>query len=106
MENYHHRAELIIDLQDRGYDQDFVIDNHGILNIQQSELLAPEEFEVTETHLVSERPSEGGCFMVCGIKSIHSDIKGILVTPYGRLFQGLSSHLWAKFSSSITIDAL
>lgn len=105
MESYNNRADLIIDLQSRGYDQDFILENEGILNIQQSEFLPPDEFEITETHHLPGAAAYKDNFIIYGVKSVHSDIKGILVTSYSRLAQGISIHLWSKLSRSIHIEA-
>jgi len=105
MESHNNKTGLIIDLQNRGYDQDFILANEGILNIQNEELLPPEEFEITETHQFSGLSGPKDNFIIYGIMSVHSDIKGILITSYARLLDGVSIHLWSKLSRTIQVDA-
>ena len=100
MKNDQNPTELIIDLQERGYDQDFIIQNEGILYIQQNELFPPEEFEIIETHRFESR-FRNDDFIIYAISVIHGDIKGILMTPLSTYNKGISLHLWSKLANSI-----
>jgi hypothetical protein len=101
MENYNDIAETIIDLQLRGYDQDFVIKNEHILCVQDSELISPDDFEVIDTYKFErgKRPKDN--YVIYAIRSIHNDLKGILLTSYGTFSNGLSIHLWSKLAANL-----
>jgi hypothetical protein len=101
MENFSSRAELIIDLQDRGYDHDFIIYNEGILCVQGNELIGPDDFEIAETHHFESKNGSGDNFIIYAINLLHSDAKGILMTSFSTYNRGVSIHLWCKLSGSI-----
>ena len=46
------RSSIIIDLQERGYELDFILDNGAITCVQDNSLTQPGCFEVTEKHLI------------------------------------------------------
>jgi hypothetical protein len=98
MENFHNKTEVIIDLQQRGYDQDFVLNNEHLLYVQSSELIAPDDFEITETYRFDGKSRSRDNYVVYAVRSIHNDIKGILMTSYSAFSHGLSIHLWSKLA--------
>src|SRR3569623_654156 len=101
MENYSNIAEAIIDLQLRGYDQDFVIKNEHILCVQDSELISPDDFEVIGAYKFERSKRLRDNYVVYAIRSIHNDLKGILMTSYGAFTKGLSIHLWSKLGADL-----
>jgi hypothetical protein len=101
MENYHNRAEAIIDLQNRGYDQDFVIKNEHILYVQDSELINPDDFEVIEAYKFDGARRQRDNYVIYAIRSMHNDLKGILMTSYSAFSKGLSIHLWSKLAANL-----
>jgi hypothetical protein len=101
MENYSNIAEAIIDLQHRGYDQDFVIKNEHILCVQDSELISPDEFEVISAYKFERGKRLRDNYVIYAIRSMHNDLKGILLTSYGAFTKGLSIHLWSKLAADL-----
>lgn len=101
MENYLDKTALIIDLQNRGYDQDFILKNEGIFNLQQNEVLPPEEFEITETYIPPAGSKPGKNLIIYAIHAVHSDLKGILAISYAACERGMSIHLWSKLSQQL-----
>lgn len=99
MEDYHNRTAAIIDLQKRGYVRDFVITNEHILCIQDSELIGPDDFEKTATYKFATRQRMRDKYVIYGIRLIHNDQKGILMTSYSAFSMGLSIHLWSKLAA-------
>jgi hypothetical protein len=100
MKNDQNQTDLIIDLQERGYDLDFIIQNDGILCIQQNELFPPEDFEIAETHHFPGK-FRSCDFIIHAISLMHSDGKGILMTTFNSYSKGVSLHLWSKLAESI-----
>jgi len=101
MESYNNIAEAIIDLQLRGYDQDFVIKNEHILCVQDSELISPDDFEVINAYKFGKGKKPKDNYVIYAIRSIHNDLKGILLTSYGTFSSGLSIHLWSKLAANL-----
>lgn len=101
METYANKTLAIIDLQQRGYDQDFALTNEGIIYIQQSELLRPEDFEITETYRFEYTKHLNDRHIIYAIRSIEKDVKGILMTSYRGFETNISLHLWAKLAQPL-----
>jgi hypothetical protein len=101
MKNYSNIAEAIIDLQLRGYDQDFVIKNEHILCVQDSELISPDEFEVISAYKFERGKRLRDNYVIYAIRSMHNDLKGILMTSYAAFTKGLSIHLWSKLAADL-----
>ena len=101
MINSSKRADLIIDLQNRGYDRDFIIKNEGILCIQENDFIHPDGFEIVETHHFENRSGSGDHFVIYAISLLNSGAKGILMTTSGTYNRGLSIHLWFKLSDGL-----
>ena len=100
MDNFNNKAATIIDLQQRGYDQDFVLKNEYLLCVQCDELIAPDDFEITEVHRFDGRPRLRDNYVIYAVRSVHTDLQGILMTSYSTLTGGLSIHLWSKLAAS------
>ena len=101
MEHYATKAEAIIDLQRKGYDQDFILKSEGILCIQQSELIRPEEFEITGTYRFEGKSKLCDNYIIYAIRSVENDIKGILMTSFRGFENNISIHLWSKLASTL-----
>ena len=101
MENYATKTEAIIDLQQKGYDQDFILKSEGILCIQQNELIRPEEFEITGTYRFDGKRRRSDSYTIYAIRSVENDIRGILMTSFSGFENNISIHLWAKLAGSL-----
>ena len=101
MENYATKTEAIIDLQKRGYDQDFILKSEGILCVQQNELIRPEEFEITGTYRFEGKSKLCDNYIIYAIRSVENDIKGILMTSFRGFENNISIHLWSKLASTL-----
>lgn len=101
MENYATKTEAIIDLQERGYDQDFVLKSEGILCIQQNELVRPEAFEITETYRFEGKRRPYDNYIIYAVRSVENDFKGILMTSFKGFENNISIHLYSKLARSL-----
>jgi len=101
MENYANKTEAIIDLQSRGYDQDFILKSEGILCIQQNELIRPEEFEITGTYRFEDKGRYCDKYIIYAIRSFENDLKGILMTSFRGFENNISIHLWSKLAGAL-----
>jgi hypothetical protein len=101
MKNYNSKAEVIISLQERGYDNDFILKNECILCVQQSELISPDEFEITETYRFDGARRPNNNFVIYEIRSLNNDINVILMTSYSALAKGMSIHLLSKLEANL-----
>jgi hypothetical protein len=96
--SYQNKTDAIIDLQERGYDHDFILKNEYIHCVQQSQSICPDDFEVAEAYRFEGKSDN--C-IIYAIRSLNNDIKGILMTSYGTLTKGLSIHLWSKLANNL-----
>jgi hypothetical protein len=101
MENYATKTEAIIDLQKRGYDQDFILKSEGILCIQRNELIKPEEFEITATYRFVGKRRLCDNYIIYAIRAAENDIRGILMTSFRGFENNISIHLWAKLAGGL-----
>jgi hypothetical protein len=101
MKNYPDKIKAIIDLQQRGYELDFIMKGEFLFCPQQNRLISPDEFEVTETYQFKENKGKVDMCVIYGIQSLQTDLKGILMTSYRAFSFGLSIHLWSKLSKSL-----
>jgi hypothetical protein len=99
--SYHNKTEAIIDLQERGYIYDFILQKENIYCVQQGELFCPDAFEIMEAYRIDGKKRMRDNYIVYAVWSLNSDLKGILMTPYSILLKGLSVHLWSKLANSI-----
>lgn len=90
MGNYTTKAEAIIYLQERGYDQDFVLNGEYFFYVQQGKLMKPDDFEIIEAYRVEGQPRLCDNYVIYGISAVNNDIKGILTTPYSGQAEKLS----------------
>ena len=99
MELANKKSSIIINLQERGYDVDFVLNKGSISCVQDKSLTKPEGFEITEKHLiVDNRCLESTC-VIFAVRLLDNDTKGILMTSYRHRRNTLkkSSHESQKF---------
>lgn len=104
----HHDDEqlinLIIDLQERGFNHDFIIENEYIRCLQCNELISPDNFEILETYHCKSSSKNNECSLVYAIRVINDDMKGILMSDYKSYIKGMSLRLWSKFNSVIRLN--
>ena len=103
MGNYTTKTEAIIALQERGYDQDFILKDEYLFYVQQSELMKPDDFEITEAYRFEGHRRSCDNYVIYGVRAIDNDIKGILMTPYSAYAKGVSIHLWSKLANNLKI---
>ena len=96
--------DMIIDLQERGFDHDFVINHEYICCLQYNAMIPPEDFDILETHLGTDSVKGRGNYILYGIRLKHHDIKGILMINNQSHNKGLSLNLWQKFNNEIVND--
>jgi hypothetical protein len=101
--SYASKAEAIIDLQERGYDYDFILKNECILCIQQSEDICPDDFEVTEAYRFDGESRMRDNYIIYAVRSLNHNLNGILMASYSRLTNGLSIHLWSKLANNLDL---
>jgi hypothetical protein len=101
MNCYKTKAKTIISLQERGYDNDFILKNEYLLCLQQCELINPDEFEITESYRFDGKPNLKDNFVIYAIRALNNDIRGILMTSYSALAEGISIHLWCKLATHL-----
>ena len=99
--DYHNKTEAIIDLQERGYDHDFILKNEHIQCVQQSQSICPDDFEVIEVIRFDGKRRMRDNYLIYAIKLLNNDVKGILMTPFSTLIKGLSIHLWSKLANNL-----
>lgn len=101
MKNLDSKAEVIIGLQNKGYELDFTLNNEFLRCVQDGELIGPDDFEIAETYLFEGEAQSGMPYVIYAISSLHNGIKGILMTSYSAFTQGLSIHLWSKLGAKL-----
>jgi len=80
MENINDKSETIINLQKRGYDQDFVLTNGNFLWVQRGEVIPFDNLEVANTYCFQKKTKIKNQCVIYAIRAIHEDLKGILMT--------------------------
>jgi hypothetical protein len=101
MENYDNKLDAIIGLQGRGYHLDFILKDENLLCLQEHELIGPDEFEISETYKFKETQGSSDTYVIYAIRSVHRDLKGILMTSFSAFNEGLGIHLWCKLSTTL-----
>lgn len=97
-------VNLIIDLQERGFNHDFVIENEHIRCLQYNELISPDDFEILETYHRRASNANDNCSLVYAIRLTNYDMKGILMSDYRSYIKGMSLRLWSKFNNVIRLN--
>ena len=90
-------VDVIIALQERGFNHDFVIENEHIRCLQYNELIAPDDFEILETHHCQHCNKYNHHSLLYAVRLMNYDVKGILMSNYQSYVKGMSMQLWAKF---------
>ncbi len=97
MKNQDEIIEIIIDLQEKGFDHDFIIANENIRCLQYDELIAPDDFDIVEMHFCNSKAKQHSNAIIYGIKLRNYDVKGILMSSFRSYTSGMSLQLWKKF---------
>jgi hypothetical protein len=93
--------DIIIDLQERGFDNDFILEQEHLRWLQYNEQIAPDDFEIIETHHCKGKPYHKDNAIIYAIQLRNYNAKGILLSNYKSYTKGLSLHLWTKFYNII-----
>lgn len=95
------KAQTIIDLQERGYDYDFVLDKEAIWCVQCDVPVYPDDFEIVEVHHCGAQLDESSSCVIYGIRLYNYDIKGIMMSRYKALYNGVSIRMWSKLNNAV-----
>lgn len=87
------RSAAIINLQERGYGADFIPAMENILCVQDSELISPQDFQVTESYLFGGGRSSRENYIICAVYALNSGLKGILMASCNAFGDGLPMYL-------------
>jgi hypothetical protein len=98
MEPYQNQIKTIIDLQNRGYDHDFILSQESIFCIQKNECMFPDEFDVIAVYRFGNDTLLTGERIIFAISSSNCDLRGILMTSDDNYSSGISIHLWSKLA--------
>jgi len=95
--------DIIIDLQERGFDHDFVLDHEHIRCLQYNEKISPDNFEILETHHCTDKGHLNfkSNYILYGIQLKDYNLKGILMSSHKSYSYGMSLQLWQKFNNEI-----
>jgi hypothetical protein len=104
MENFKNKAKAILDLQQRGYDQDFILAKENIYCIQRGNFFPPDNFEVTESYRFESKSRLKDSDIIYAIRSVRDGLKGILMISHSALAQGVSINLWSKLAFGLSVN--
>src|ERR1700694_1835983 len=90
--------DIIIDLQEKGFDHDFVLGHEYIRCLQYDVLIPPDDFDILEIRHCKEKVYLKNMAIIYAIQLKNYDIKGILMCNSKSYHCGLSIHLWKKIS--------
>lgn len=93
--------DTIIDLQQRRFDHDFILDHEHIRCLQYNERIVPDDFEILETHLCGNGSHVKENYILYGIELKTYNIKGILMSNRSSFNYSVSLKLWRKFDNEI-----
>ena len=99
MKNYDTVTEAVSDLQKRGYTEDFVPHEKGILHVDKNYSLNPDDFKIDEVHRFEGETDPADETIVYAISSLHDDSRGILVNAYGMYSESWSNEMIAKLKT-------
>jgi hypothetical protein len=71
--------EAVIDLHERGFNQDFELTEHGVRWVQQKIFIPCSDCSVIEYHRIQPGGTSGTEVIILGILSASQSIKGILI---------------------------
>jgi hypothetical protein len=80
MKIYLNAREVIIDLHQRGYTEDFELNGNTLLWVQDGSVINSDEFSILECHRFLS--VHGDELVIFGVISLHTMSKGILITHY------------------------
>jgi len=90
--------DIIIDLYERGFDHDFVLEGEYIRCIQFNEVMIPNDFEVLETYSCDHKVYKQLNCILCGVQLVKHGIKGILMANQKSIVAEGSFQLMKKIS--------
>jgi hypothetical protein len=93
--------DIIIDLQEKGFDHDFVLEHENIRCLQYDVQIPPDDFEILEIRPCKKTGKPKNMAIIYAIQLKNYNIKGILMSNAKSYDCGLSMHLWKKFESEI-----
>jgi hypothetical protein len=99
MKYFSDKTKAIIALQERGYDQDFVLKEEYIECAQCSKCIEADDFEIDETYQFDTDSQLKDKCIIYAIRAIHNDLRGILMTSYSTILQEISSRLRGKLGA-------
>lgn len=82
MNNFSCYQEVIADLNERGYKNDFVLFGSDLLWIQQKVFIPGDDFSILECHQMAHPQGQMEDLVVLAVLAITSNIKGILLNHY------------------------
>jgi len=94
MITYNTVSEAVEGLHQRGYTEDFSLASNHLSCAARNLKLAPEEFEVDETHRFEGETDPADEAVVYGISS--KNLKGVMVNAYGTYAESASAELVKK----------
>ncbi|MEO5643592.1 MAG: phosphoribosylpyrophosphate synthetase [Bacteroidia bacterium] len=98
MRTYDTMSEAVNDLQKRGYDHDFNLEQEWVECKQNKCRLRADEFEIDEVYRFEGETDPGDENIVYAISSKKEDLKGVLVNGYGVYSDSISADLVSKLS--------
>lgn len=77
-------VEIIINLQEKGYDHDFIWDMENIRCLQNDLLVSPGDFEILEIHHCSKkiRLNDSLTTIIYAVRLNNCEFRGILMSKY------------------------
>jgi len=79
------RSTAIVNLQERGYEADYIMDKNGFQCVQDKVSYSPDHIEVIEAHIIGKEQSSLPCYLISALSEINTGRKGILMTSFGSV---------------------
>ncbi|BAU51926.1 hypothetical protein [Mucilaginibacter gotjawali] len=79
------KTDIIIDLQHKGYDHDFIFNNKDIRCLQYNRVILADDFDIIEIHHCKVNPGSKTRSAIYAIQLNNDDLKGILMSE-SKLF--------------------
>ena len=73
------QMNIIKDLHERGYNNDFSVSGNGILSVQQKEFISAADIVIQELHRLYKNHEMDHDVIILGVSSISQSLKGILI---------------------------
>lgn len=80
MTRFKTKADIVMDLQKKGYDNDFVMQPEELLCVQKMQAVDPNDFEVAASYRFQAKRGEDKDCVIFALRSIRDNLKGILIT--------------------------